>query len=185
MAPGSEMARMEQFMAGRARWVYETGLLGCLAGAVGGVAEVLWVSLYGAATGADTAEVARSISTVIGTVLPMAPWLDMPVVFGLMSHMLASAAIAVALVFLWHVRSIRAAVGDNEYTFLVAALAVIWAFNFFVLLPAIGPYFADVQRSFTEILPYPVSLFSKLLFGLSAAAVMRRAAADRLALARA
>jgi hypothetical protein len=54
--------------------------------------------------------------------------------------------------------------------FSAAALAIVWGFNFFVLLPLISP-------DFVHLVPYPVSLASKLLFGLAAAEVLRRAPA--------
>jgi hypothetical protein len=45
-------------------------------------------------------------------------------------------------------------------------LACVWAINFFVVLPLISP-------AFVTLVPYPVSLVSKLLFGVAAAAVLR------------
>lgn len=51
----------------------------------------------------------------------------------------------------------------------MAALAAVWVFNFFVLLPSVNP-------AFTALLPYPVTLVSKLLFGLGMGMVLNRAA---------
>jgi hypothetical protein len=53
---------------------------------------------------------------------------------------------------------------------MLAALTAVWATNFFVILPALSP-------PFIALLPYPVSLISKLLFGLAAAETLRRCAA--------
>ena len=50
--------------------------------------------------------------------------------------------------------------------FLVGALTIIWVFNFFVLLPLRSPAFVD-------IVPYPASLMSKVLFGLAGAVALR------------
>ena len=155
------------------RGAYKTGLLGGLAGAAGGAAEILWVGCYGAVAGNDTTEVARSISTVVSAVLPISPLIDAPIASGLALHLLAAAALGVALAFAQHTRWLRAFAG-SDFTLLPALLATVWAFNFLVVLPLISPYFADVHRSFTEILPYPVSLLSKLLFGLAAATVLNR-----------
>jgi hypothetical protein len=44
------------------------------------------------------------------------------------------------------------------------ALVAVWAVNFFLALPRINP-------GFIALLPYSVTLISKLLFGLSAATV--------------
>jgi hypothetical protein len=53
---------------------------------------------------------------------------------------------------------------------MLAALTCVWAINFFVVLPVIDP-------AFILLVSYPVSLISKLLFGLAAAEVVRRQAA--------
>jgi hypothetical protein len=49
---------------------------------------------------------------------------------------------------------------------MAAALAMVWAFNFFILLPLIDP-------AFVALMPYPASLLSKLLFGLAGAVMLR------------
>jgi len=43
----------------------------------------------------------------------------------------------------------------------------VWAVNFFVVLPSIDP-------DFIHLVPYSVSLVSKVLFGLAAAEALRR-----------
>jgi len=50
--------------------------------------------------------------------------------------------------------------------FMLAALAGVWAVNFFVVLPIVSP-------SFVHIVPYAVSLTSKLLFGVAAVEIVR------------
>ncbi len=45
--------------------------------------------------------------------------------------------------------------------------------NFFVVLPAVSP-------TFVNLVPYSVSLISKLLFGLAAAEILRRYAMPAL-----
>jgi hypothetical protein len=49
---------------------------------------------------------------------------------------------------------------------MLAALAGVWAVNFFVVLPLVSP-------AFVHIVPYAVSLTSKLLFGVAAAEIVR------------
>jgi hypothetical protein len=51
------------------------------------------------------------------------------------------------------------------YASLVLALTGVWAVNFLVVLPQISPAFVD-------LVPYQVSLLSKILFGLTAASVL-------------
>ncbi len=151
---------------------YETCLIGALAGTAGGIVEILWIGFYGAVSGNDTIELARSIVTVIGAIVPLSPFLSTPVASGLAIHMFAAVALGIALAFAWRALALRNIVGGNEYRFLPAALAIIWAFNFFVLLPLISPYFGGLHQNFTEIIPYSVSLSSKILFGLAVAAVL-------------
>jgi len=56
---------------------------------------------------------------------------------------------------------------------MLAALFYVWAINFFVVLPFVSP-------AFTSIVPYAVSLASKLLFAVAAAEVVRRSAPNDL-----
>jgi hypothetical protein len=58
------------------------------------------------------------------------------------------------------------ALPGNPYPFMLAALAGVWAVNFFVVLPLVSP-------AFVHIVPYAVSLTSKLLFGVAAAEIVR------------
>ena len=144
-----------------------------------GGAEILWIGAYGTLTGSDIAEVARSISTVVKAALPVSALITVPVASGIAIHMLAAIALGIALAFTWRELSARKSVSGDEYAFMPAVLAIVWGFNFFVALPLISPYFVDLHRSFIEIVPYPVSLVSKLLFGLAAAAVLNREASCR------
>ena len=56
---------------------------------------------------------------------------------------------------------------------MLVALVGVWAVNFFVVLPGISP-------AFIHLVPYPVSLMSKILFGLAAAEALRRQDASAL-----
>ena len=147
---------------------------GVLLGFAGGIAEVIWIAVYGSLSGGDTAEVARAISATAGAILPGNAFGGAPVLNGIVMHMVLAVAIGVALTFAWSGLVAHRPAWIDEFVFMLGALAVVWAFNFFVLLPLISP-------SFVDLVPYPISLISKLLFGLAGAFVLRNAAYDRFA----
>lgn len=130
------------------------------AGAAGGMAEVFWIAAAAMALGTDGWAVSRAVST---TVIPdlaassIAPWV------GLLIHFLLSIALATVFVQTF---SRRLGVTTLFLTAL-AALAAVWAFNFLLLLPLINP-------AFVALLPHPVTLISKLLFGVAMASVLVR-----------
>ncbi len=138
--------------------------LGAIAGAAGGLAEIAWVTLYAAATGGDVAILARGVTTATGAnaLLPAAS-----MIVGTAIHMTLAVTLGVALAFAWRVLSANRARPISPYPFMLAALGGVWTVNFFVVLPIISP-------AFIHMVPYAVSLASKLLFGLAAAEVMRR-----------
>jgi hypothetical protein len=155
----------------------ETIRTGVIAGAAGGLAEIVWVTLYAGATGADPAVVARGVTTAAGlnALLP-----ESPVTLGIGVHMILAVMLGVALAFAWRALSAKRTGLANPYPFMMAVLAGVWVINFFVVLPIVSP-------AFIHMVPYAVSLTSKLLFGASAAAVVRRqliSASRRAALAR-
>lgn len=128
------------------------------AGAAGGMAEVLWIAAAAAALGTDGWAISRAVTT---TVVPglaasgLAPWI------GLLIHLLLS--IALAMLF---VRTLSRRLGTATlFLAALAALATVWAFNFLLLLPLINP-------AFGALLPHPVTLVSKLLFGVAMASVL-------------
>jgi hypothetical protein len=137
---------------------------GLLAGAAGGLAEIVWVSLYATISGGDAAILARGVTTAAG-VTALLP--AMPVTMGIVVHMALAVLLGIALVGLWQALARRDTI--SLYGFMLAALATVWAVNFFVILPVISPAFA-------LLIPYPVSLTSKLLFGLATAETLRRCA---------
>jgi hypothetical protein len=95
------------------------------------------------------------------------------VIAGLAIHMALAIAIGVGLVLLWQLATGQGAARANEFVFMVAALIVIWTLNFFVVLPLISP-------DFVALVPYPVSLISKVLFGLASATVLQSNGRDRV-----
>ncbi len=145
---------------------YRTVGTGILAGAAGGFAEILWISLYAAVTGSNAASVAQGITTAAGVsaLLPASPAL-----IGIVTHMALAVTLGIGLAFAWRAVSAHRPYGASPYALSVPALVVVWAVNFFVLLPIISP-------AFVHVAPYSVSLLSKLLFGLAAAEVLRRSA---------
>jgi hypothetical protein len=141
----------------------ETLRIGAIAGAAGGLAEIAWVSLYAATTGGNAAALARGVTTAAGA---SALFPADAVSTGVAVHMAIAVALGVALAFVWRsVQAYRMPTG-SVFPFMIAALAGVWAINFFVVLPIVSP-------AFVALVPYSVSLVSKLLFGLAAAGVFQ------------
>ena len=87
---------------------------------------------------------------------------------GIGVHMALAVMLGVVLAFAWQALAAKRGL-TNPYPFMLAALAGVWAVNFFVVLPIVSP-------SFVHIVPYAVSLTSKLLFGVAAAEIVRNQA---------
>lgn len=136
---------------------------GVAAGVAGGLSEIAWVTLYAGMTGGDPAALARGVTTAAGVsaLLPAAS----PVMLGIGVHMMLAMMLDVALTCTWQTLSAKFGV-TNPYPFMLTALAGVWAINFLVVLPIVGP-------AFIHMVPYVVSLTSKLLFGVAAAEVVR------------
>ncbi len=134
------------------------------AGAAGGVAEIVWVTLFAGVTGGNPAVLARGVTTAAGVsaLLPASS-----IALGVAVHMMLAVSLGIALCSAWSaLRDCRPGLTD-PYPFMLAALAGVWAINFFVVLPI-------VSRAFVHMVPYAVSLTSKLLFGVAAAEALRR-----------
>lgn len=132
-----------------------------LAGLAGGAAEILWVAGYAAATSLHGVEVARAIAASFSPALAAhtaAPLL------GVAIHLALAAALAGVFAFaLW--RPLARAGAAAVWAASLILLAAVWAVNFFLLLPALNP-------AFGELMPYPATLASKLLFGAAMAAAL-------------
>jgi hypothetical protein len=137
---------------------------GAFAGIAGGLAEIAWVTLYAGMTDTAPAALARGVTTAAGisALLPE----DSPVALGIGVHMALAAMLGIILVFAWRAVVAKRPHLSNPYPFMLTALAAVWAINFFVVLPIVSP-------AFIHIVPYAVSLTSKLLFGVAAAAIVR------------
>jgi hypothetical protein len=147
----------------------ETIRRGVIAGAAGGLAEIAWVTLYAEATGGNATILARGVTTASGVsaLLPAAP-----VELGIAVHMALAVMLGVALAFAWRAFSANRGGSANPYPLILATLAGVWAVNFILVLPIVSP-------AFIHMVPYAVSLASKLLFGLAAAEVLRRSQSEQ------
>jgi hypothetical protein len=137
---------------------------GLLAGLVGGLAEMGWVTLYARATGGNIAMLARGITTAAGMSAVFPAYSE---AMGVTVHMVLASVLGVVLAFAWRASVANRRGSRSPYPFMLAALTVIWAINFLVVLPL-------VSRGFVHLVPFTVSLTSKLLFGLASAEVFRR-----------
>ncbi|MGB6465366.1 MAG: hypothetical protein WBF27_04160 [Xanthobacteraceae bacterium] len=148
----------------------ETTRHGVVAGAAGGLAEIAWVTIYAGATGIDPATLARGVTTAAGVsaLLPSAP-----VALGVTIHMALAVTLGIAVSFGWRVLSSHRLEIAGPFPSMLAALVSVWVINFLVVLPIISP-------AFVHLVPYPVSLMSKVLFGLAAAEALRRQNASAL-----
>ncbi len=127
-----------------------------LAGVAGGTVEIIWVMMYcfGSPLSASLIgeEVARSF-------LPQMTGIT-AVVAGVFIHYVLACLIAAAAVLTYR----RVFEGDIDepaiFATSIAALVVIWAANFFVVLPIVNPVFVT-------LMPYTVTLISKIGFGIA------------------
>jgi hypothetical protein len=129
--------------------------LALVAGAAGGVAEMLWMAAYSSLAPSSAVQVAEAVTA---SVVPGAAHLAFAPVFGVLIHMLLSVALGVGLakLVLWPIASRYGA--GLLLPAALAALAVVWAVNFFLILPALN-------ASFVTLMPLAATLTSKLLFG--------------------
>jgi len=133
-----------------------------LAGLCGGLAEVLWVQLYSLLAGLSGAEVARQVTA---SLLPGAADAAFAPGLGIAIHLALSLLLAVCYATLVWAPFLQRRGPAASLAAASAVLAAIWAVNFLAVLPV-------VNAAFVGLLPYPVTLGSKLLFGLAMAAVL-------------
>jgi hypothetical protein len=142
---------------------------GLYIGLAGGLAEIGVVWLYSSLTGGDAAMLARHVAAAIGLVGASAAT-------GVAVHMGLAAALGIALAVVLQTVAGRRAGDGRVLPVMLGSLAIVWAINFFIVLPAVSP-------GFVHLLPYAVTLASKLAFGLAAAIAWHALArpAERLA----
>jgi RsiW-degrading membrane proteinase PrsW (M82 family) len=134
---------------------------GVVAGAAGGIAEIIWIFAYASATGTDAAFLARGVTTASGVNTLVQ---GSSAAFGIGIHMTLAVTLGIALAFAWTALSHRWP-KVSPYAVMPAVLTGVWAINFLIILPLVDP-------NFVQIVPYPVSLISKLLFGVAAAVAL-------------
>lgn len=128
---------------------------GVAIGIAGGLAEVVVVSLYSAVAGTSVVDVATNVASAVrldGT----SAWT------GLMVHMSLAVVLGIAVTFVWNLVRGNSARVVPLYVSMLLTLMAVWAINFFIVLPVLSP-------SFVTLLPYSVTLVSKLMFGWAAA----------------
>jgi len=136
--------------------------IGAVAGLAGGLAEIVWISGFMGLAGGNAAHVA---SEVTATVAPSLGAASGAVALGLIVHMGLALGLGVLVAVILRKALPQLAGTLIEAALLVAVLGLVWATNFFVVLPVMNP-------DFVHIVPLPVSFVSKILFGVCAAAVM-------------
>jgi len=138
-----------------------------LAGLAGGLAEIIWVSLYSATSTVSAAEIARQVTV---TVLPSLGGGTLAPLLGIAIHLLLSVCLAAGFAVVLLRPVLRRFGTAGVFISAPLTLALIWAVNFFILLPLLNPVFP-------HLMPYTVTLASKLLFGMAMAGVYAAATA--------
>ena len=130
-----------------------------LAGLCGGMAEIVWVQLYTFLAGQSSAEVARQVTS---SLLPAMAESAVAPALGIALHLGLSVLVALGYALLVWLPFTRRRSPGVSVAVACGVLACIWAVNFLLLLPVV-----NVQ--FVRLLPYSVTLGSKLLFGVAMA----------------
>lgn len=141
-----------------------------VAGLSGGVAEIIWIALYCQFAQVNSANVARQITLSLFTESFPSSY---PVLFGVLIHLALSIVLAALFIGIFH-SSFAARVGlSASLESAVIVLLGVWVLNFFLVVPWLNP-------TFVALLPYGVTLVSKLLFGLAMGLTLQVAAVSRL-----
>lgn len=133
-----------------------------IASLAGGMAEIIWVSLYASFAPLTAATVAREVTASLLPALAAGTtgaWL------GILIHMLLAVALGYAFAYaLWKPLA-RPHGMVATLAISVLTLATVWTMNFFVVLPVLNPVFIT-------LMPYPVTFASKMLFALAMAVTL-------------
>ena len=110
---------------------------------------------------------------VTASVVPAAAGLPAAPLLGIAIHMLLSVVLGMAFAAtIWRLAAPR--LGAAAFLATAAgSLALVWAINFFVVLPMLNP-------AFVTLMPYGITLVSKVLFGIAMGSVLLRAAPRRI-----
>ena len=144
--------------------VIGTLIIATLGGVAGGIAEIGWIGVYGAATRMPLSPVARAVAVSAMPALATSAWAP---AFGVLIHLGLAVVLGLALAFAVRPLLCRFEANYVVFAMTMPILTIVWAVNFFVVLPQVNP-------AFVHLLPYGVTLVSKLLFGLAAASVFAR-----------
>jgi hypothetical protein len=135
------------------------GLLILLASLAGGAAEIFWVALYSSFTPLAGMTVAREVTASLFPALAVGAW---GAWLGVLVHMTLAVALGFAFAFVIWIPYARDRGVVTTVATSAAALAAIWAMNFFIVLPVMNP-------AFIMLMPLPVTFASKMLFALAMA----------------
>ena len=142
-----------------------------IASLAGGLAEIIWVSLYAAFTPLAGATVAREVTASLFPALAAGAsgaWL------GIAIHMTLALALGYAFAYLIWQPLVRARGPLATLAVSALALATVWTLNFFVVLPALNP-------AFITLMPYSVTFASKMLFAVAMGVVLAGASRGAVA----
>jgi len=134
------------------------------AGLCGGLAEMVWITFYSYLGPASGEEITRQITA---SIFPAAVDLSLAPLLGVGIHLILSLALSFAFVWTVWIPVIRRWGNPGILVGAVAALIVIWAVNFLIVLPVLNP-------AFVTLLPDSVTLFSKMLFGAAMALALQK-----------
>ncbi len=135
------------------------GINAIIAGMVGGMIEIIWVSLYSSLSSVSATSIAKEISITLLPFTENAPYAAM---LGILIHLILSLILAISFSALILKPTVRQFENSTIILCSGITLAIIWAVNFFIVLPIVNP-------SFISLMPYIVTLISKLLFGFAMA----------------
>jgi len=147
------------------------GLLVLLAGAGGGLAEILWVMIYSAFTPVSGAVVAREVTASFFPALAAGSsgmWI------GIGIHMALALVLGYAFAYLVWKPFVSSRGPLATLAVSALALATVWTVNFFVVLPALNPVFIT-------LMPYSVTFASKMLFAVTMGGVLAGVAGREVA----
>lgn len=133
-----------------------------IASLAGGLAEIVWVSLYASFTPLAGATVAREVTA---SLLPAYAAGVTGVWLGMVIHMLLAVALGYAFAYVLWKPFARPHGMVATLAVSVSTLATVWTMNFFVVLPVLNPVFIT-------LMPYPVTFASKMLFALAMAVTL-------------
>ena len=134
------------------------------AGMAGGMVEIFWVTMYSNLSSVSATNVAREISA---TLLPFTANSYYAPMLGILFHLMLSLLLAISFNAIILKPVVRQFGNRSIILCCFTTLAIVWAVNFFIVLPIINP-------SFISLMPYVVTLISKLLFGLAMAWVLMK-----------